>query len=304
MLDFLIDNAWTLLVGFITVSVFLAVRTHWNRVKRRADRGSDFEKIANEHQFDYLGNDSEFVELIKNHLSSSALVNLTASSNNAFWKRFEELVPLAVENRRVNLACTNLAHRRLTSGNCFLFDLYRSTVRAPRTGAGSRQGKQKGLFQIVDGDYASYGQGSDTVETRQTVMFGYFEDADFPRLVIRPKSFKQKLMRLIEDEIIELPQNRPLDDMYYCAGKDVPAISQFLSHRLVSAITSRHNFEIESWGNVFVVTLDREKGNSFRMSDEVNDGRIGIDDMAKLDEFIGSSLDLLNVVDESVSARI
>ena len=89
--------------------------------------------------------------------------------------------------------------------------------------------------------------------------------------------------------------------MYYCAGKDVPAISEFLNGGLVSAITSKHNFEIESWGNVFVATLDREKGNSFRMSDDVDDGRIGIDDPSQLDEFVSVGMEVLKTVDETIS---
>ena len=49
MLDFLIDNAWGLLIGFVIVAVLLTIRAHWSYVKKRADRGGDFEKIAKRH---------------------------------------------------------------------------------------------------------------------------------------------------------------------------------------------------------------------------------------------------------------
>ena len=287
MLDWLIDNAYLLLFAFIALPTAWVAKAYFRQMMVKANRSHDFQRITEQHGFEFLGNARGFVDLIQTHLANSVLANLNESQSDLkkLFNKMQELLEGELPPERFFVTSRNVAHRELSHGHCFLFDLSKTSLTTAR----------------VNRSYGSEGNSDHFHSRERTVIFGHFEAGKFPAAIIRPKSLKQRLVRAIQRDAIELDGGASqLHEKYYLLGKDLPHLSEFLTDRLVDAICAKTNYEIEFWGSVFLVTLDLETGNSFKVGVDPFDDRIGINHLKHLEEFTKSTLAMMRIVDEAI----
>lgn len=276
-MDWLIENGATLLaIGFVIACVIVA-RIYLRQLKRRKDRPVDFRKIVEQNGFSFLGDGSEFVEIIKTHLRSSFIVNLDERPNG-FLEKLEFKLTGEYPSK-FEYTCSNVAHLSLESGNCFVYDFCRTTrVKDRRAGS------------------------IPTLKAYQTVMFGHFENAGFPRCLICPRTKGQHLVKAFSNKVPEISCDKQLSN-YRLIGHEEKRTLEYLEPKLVAALTQRKDLRVEFWENNFLISLDPRSEKSFKISSDFSDGRIGIDDIGVLNEFVKHGFEIMNAVDQSITSK-
>lgn len=261
MIDFLIDYSLLIIVLIFLAVASWAILVFLKFQRNLSERSNSIKRISKKLGMEFLGRQSGFSELISSRVEDSMLILI-----------HDRLERASSAGRRSSIIMKNICHLELENGNLFFFDY---------------------VFNSWPKDTKKRSDEMETFTERNTFVFANLEDRDFPRLLIRPAGLTQKLLSLLGVSEIQLRSNSPIASKYRVSGAEDARIIELLDETLLAnAIVLRDDFCVEAWDSNLLITLDKEIGRSFLIDTGSQDGRIGVADIAELEEFVENSIEL------------